>query len=151
MGPGSRISSDELEYFWDTLHVAVACFCCRDLISLVLFLYPLSTCFHAHAYSSCFCPHNSECMLSRSIVSNFLQSPWTTACQALLSMGFSWQEYWRGLPFTPPEYLSNPGIKPVASALAGRFFTTEPPGTSPIMLSSLKFKCHFLWICSPHT
>ena len=56
---------------------------------------------------------------------------WTVGCQAPLSMGFSRQEYWSGLPFPSPGDLSNPGIKPaspVASALAGRFFTTEPPG-----------------------
>ena len=55
---------------------------------------------------------------------------WTVACQAPLSMGFSSQEYWRGLPFPPPGDLPDPGIKPaslVSLALAGRFFTTEPP------------------------
>ena len=44
------------------------------------------------------------------------------AHQALLSMGFCRQYCWRGLPFTPPEGLPNPGIKfvsPVATALAG--------------------------------
>ena len=44
-----------------------------------------------------------------------------------MSMGFSKQEYWSGLPFPPPEDLSDPGIEPVspaAPALAGRFFTT---------------------------
>ena len=41
-------------------------------------------------------------------------------------MGFPRQGYWRGLPFPPPEALSNPGIKPTSLALlslAGRFFT----------------------------
>ena len=45
-------------------------------------------------------------------------------------MVFSRQEYWSGLPFPPPGDLLNPGIKPRSSAypaLAGRFFTTEPP------------------------
>ena len=44
-------------------------------------------------------------------------------------MGFSGQEHWSGLPFPPPRDLPNPGIEPtspVAPALAGRFFTTEP-------------------------
>ena len=53
---------------------------------------------------------------------------WTVACQAPLSMGFSRQEYWSGLPFHSPGHLSNPGIKPVSvmsPALAGRFFTTR--------------------------
>ena len=57
-------------------------------------------------------------------------TPCTVACQAPLSMGFPKQEYWSGLPFPSPGDLPNPGIKPmspVAPALAGRFFTTEPP------------------------
>ena len=57
-------------------------------------------------------------------------SPWTIAHQALLSMGFPRQEYWRGLPFPSPEDIPDPGIKPVSPvspALAGRFFTTAPP------------------------
>ena len=43
-------------------------------------------------------------------------------------MGFHRQEYWSGLPFPSPGDLSDPGIEPVASALAGGFFTTKPPG-----------------------
>ena len=45
-------------------------------------------------------------------------------------MGFSRQENWSRLPFPPPGDLPNPGIEPmspVSPALAGRFFTTEPP------------------------
>ena len=55
-------------------------------------------------------------------------TPWTVACQTPLSMGFSRQEYWRGLLFPPPGHLPNAGIEPVSPALAGRFFTTESPG-----------------------
>ena len=47
--------------------------------------------------------------------------------QAPLSTGLSRQEYWSGLPFSPPGDLPVPGIEPVSPALAGRFFTTEPP------------------------
>ena len=43
-------------------------------------------------------------------------------------MGFLRQEYWSGLLFPSPGDLPYRGIKPVSSALAGRFFTTEPPG-----------------------
>ena len=43
-------------------------------------------------------------------------------------MGFSGEEYWSGLPFAPPGDLPGPGIEPVSLALAGRFFTTVPPG-----------------------
>ena len=58
-------------------------------------------------------------------------TPWTVACQAPVSMEFSRQEYWSGLPFRPPGVLPDPGIEresPVFPALAGRLFTTEPPG-----------------------
>ena len=58
--------------------------------------------------------------------------------EASLSMGFSRQEYWSGLSFLSPEDLPNPGIKPVSSALAGGFFTTEPPG---------KLKCVCVCVC----
>ena len=44
-------------------------------------------------------------------------TPWTVACQALLFMGFSRQEYWSGLPFPPPGDLPNPGIEPKPPAL----------------------------------
>ena len=47
-----------------------------------------------------------------------------------MSMGFSRQEYWSGLPFHSPGDLSDPEIKPIPPALAGRFFTVEPPGKS---------------------
>ena len=57
--------------------------------------------------------------------------PHGLAHQASLSMGFSRQEYWSGLPFPPAGNLPDPGIKPispVSSALVGRFFTTVPSG-----------------------
>ena len=54
--------------------------------------------------------------------------PSTIACQAPLSMGFSRQEYWSGLPFPSPGDLPDPGIKPTSPALAGGFFIVEPPG-----------------------
>ena len=55
----------------------------------------------------------------------FFATPWTVACQVLLSMGLSWQEYWNGLPF-PSVGDSDPGIEPAAPVSAGEFFTTEP-------------------------
>ena len=56
---------------------------------------------------------------------------WAVACQAPLSMEFSRQEYWSGLPCLPPGDLPNPEMEPtspVSPALAGGFFTTELPG-----------------------
>ena len=55
-------------------------------------------------------------------------TPWTVAQQVPLSMGFLKQENWSGLPFPSPRDLPDPGIKPACPALAGRFFTAEPPG-----------------------
>ena len=67
--------------------------------------------------------------VSHSVVPNSA-TPWTAAHQAPLSMGFSRQECWSGLPFPPPGNLPDPGTKPaspVSPASAGRFFTTAPP------------------------
>ena len=58
-------------------------------------------------------------------------TPRTVILQAPLSMEFSRQEYWSRLPFPTLGDLPDPGIKalpPVFPALAGRFFTTKPPG-----------------------
>ena len=55
-------------------------------------------------------------------------TPWTVACQAPLSMGFSKQEYWNGLPYPPPEDLPNPGtelMSLMSPALSGVFFITS--------------------------
>ena len=60
---------------------------------------------------------------------------WTGAHKAPLSMGVSRQEYGNGLPFPPPGNLPNPGSEPtspVALALAGRLFATEPPGRNKV-------------------
>ena len=57
-------------------------------------------------------------------------TPWTTAHQAPLSMGFSRQVYWTGLPFPPPRSPPEPGIEPkspVSPVLAGGFLTTTSP------------------------
>ena len=68
------------------------------------------------------------CMLSHfSRVQPFV-TLWTVAHQAPLSMGFSRQEYWSGLPYLPPGDLPDPGIEPTfltSPALAGGFFTTS--------------------------
>ena len=53
-----------------------------------------------------------ECMLSRFCRVQLCVTPWTVARQAPLSVGFSKQEYWSGLPCPPPGDLPNPGIEP---------------------------------------
>ena len=55
-------------------------------------------------------------------------TPWTVARQAPLSMGFSRQEYWNGLPFPSPGDLPDLGIKPGSPALQEDSFPSEPPG-----------------------
>ena len=52
-------------------------------------------------------------------------TPWTVACQAPLSMRFSRQEYWSGLPFPSPGDLPDPGIEPGAPALQADSLPTE--------------------------
>ena len=59
---------------------------------------------------------------------------WTIACQSPLSMGFSRQEYWCGLPCSPPGDLPDLEIEPLSPmspALAGRFFTTSATWDHP--------------------
>ena len=60
-----------------------------------------------------------------------LTTPWTVSRQAPLSVRFSRQEYWSGLPFPPPGGPPDPGIEPislVSPGLAGRFLSAAPPG-----------------------
>ena len=56
-------------------------------------------------------------------------TPWTVAYQASLSMGFSRQEYWSGLPFPSPGDLPDPGIEPRSPALEAAALTSEPQGS----------------------
>ena len=65
-------------------------------------------------------------------------TPRTVACQALLSMGFSRQEYWSGLPCLPQGELPNPGIKPRSPTLQVDSLPSEPPGKSVLVEGVLK-------------
>ena len=67
---------------------------------------------------------------------------WTVACQDSLSLGFSRQKYWSGLPCPPPGDLPNPGIELVSSlspALQKNSFPLAPPGK--FTESIAHFKC----------
>ena len=71
------------------------------------------------------------CMLSHSGCVQLFVTPWPVACQAPLSMGFSRQEYWCGLPFPPLGDLPGSGIKPsspVSTALQADSLPAEPSG-----------------------
>ena len=65
------------------------------------------------------------------------ETPWTVACQAPLSIDYSRQEYWSVLPFPPPGDLPDLRTEPAFPALAGRFFTNEPPWEAPVIILPL--------------
>ena len=92
-------------------------------------------------------------VLSHSVMASSFVTPWTIACQVPLSMGFSRQEYWSGLPFPPPRDCPDPGIELVSlasPALAGGFFyhldTWEALLRYAFLFNSIHFQSglHFL-------
>ena len=74
------------------------------------------------SFSSCFGGDGGG-LVAKSCLT--LVTPWTVACQAPLSMGFSRQEYWSGLPFPSPGDLPDPGIEPGSPALQADSLPTE--------------------------
>ena len=70
----------------------------------------------------CVCERESLCQVQ------LFATPWTVACQALLSMEFSRQEYRSGLLFPSPGDLSDPGTEPRSPALQAESLPSEPPG-----------------------
>ena len=80
-------------------------------------------------------------MLSHFSCLQLFATLWTVALQALLSMGFSRQEYWSWLPCLPPGDLTDQGIEPsspASLALQVDSLPTEPPG-KPGVSDSVKF------------
>ena len=67
-----------------------------------------------------------------SVMSDFV-TPWTIAHQAPLSMEFSRQEYWSGLPFPSQRDLPDPGIEPGSPALQADSLPSEPLGMSKLL------------------
>ena len=89
-----------------------------------------NTFYHAHNYRNINQNHihMDTCMLNHFNCVQLFATLWTIACQALLSMGFSRQEYWSWLPCPSPGDLLYPGIELVSlmySALTDGFFTTS--------------------------
>ena len=75
--------------------------------------------------------HLRACVLSHFSHVWLFATLWTIAFQASLSLGFSRQKYWSGLPCCPPGALPDPGMEPtslMSPVLAGRFFALLPPG-----------------------
>ena len=72
---------------------------------------------------------------------------WTVAHHAPMSMGFSKQEYWSGLPCPPPGDLPNPAIKPTSlmpPALAGGFFTISTAWKAHYLPKSAQIHVHWV-------
>ena len=79
----------------------------------------------------CVCACACVCVCTRVRALNRAQlfvTPWTVAHQASLSTGFSRQEYWSGLPFSPPGNLPNPGIEDGSPTRQADSLSSEPPG-----------------------
>ena len=75
-----------------------------------------------------------------------LCDPWTIACQAPLSVGFSRKEYWVGCHFLPPPRdLPDPRMELISPALAGGFFTTESAGVKTAWGILKQESAHFFW------
>ena len=87
----------------------------------------LSVLYHCACVCVCVCVCARVCMHALSHV-QLLVAPWTAARQAPLSMGFSRQEYWSGLPCPPPGDLCNPVIKPRSPAWQAGSLLSELPG-----------------------
>ena len=105
----------------------------RHLLDICQFSFPgMSPTVSFPLYSKCW-------VLSCFSPVQLFATPWTTAHQALLSLGYSGQEYWSGLPYLPPGDLPNPGIEftsLTSPALAGEFFTISTTSKGTLMIVS---------------
>ena len=104
-------------------------------------LYVINICFFVE---SAICMHAQSCLT--------LWTPWTVACQALLFMEFSRQEYWSGQPFHFAGDLTHSGIEPGSPALQADSLLSEPPGQPSLKLQcsvspQLKLKLTALMLC----
>ena len=68
-----------------------------------------------------------------------LETPWTVAHQAPLSMEFSRQKHWSGLPFPSPGDFPDPGIEPWSPALQADSLPSEPPGKSGSIITLIEY------------
>ena len=87
----------------------------------------------------CILYHVHGCRLNHFSCVQLFVTPWTVSHQTPLSMQFSRQEYWSGLPFPPPGDLPNPGTEPLSlrsPELACGFFTTSTTWEAHSLLHS---------------
>ena len=88
-----------------------------------------------------------QCCANRFSHGQLFVTPWTIAHQAPLSMGFSRQECWSGLPCPSPGDLPGPGIGAkslMSPALAGGFFTTSTTWEAPLIVHIISVRCLFV-------
>jgi len=118
-----------------TLYRGFHLFLCEGMLMLLTSLFS--------AVYEMWCTY--ACVLSRVLL---FSTPWTVACQAPLSIGFSRQEYWSGLPFPPPADLPDQGIKPmspVSPALAVGSLPLAQPGKPWCIYIYVQIICIFIY------
>ena len=102
------------------------------------------------------------CLVLACLVISDSATPWPVACQVPLSMEFSRQEYWSGLPFPSSGDLPDPGIEPIflafpaSPAWAGWFFTSWTTGEAHMPYICVYYSCvytyamHIVFVCCVH-
>ena len=101
-----------------------------SIVRKILFLFLVMRTFKIYSQQI-----NNRCFLVAELC--LFVIPWTIARQAPLSMGFSWQEHWSGLPCPPPGDLPNPGNDPRSPTLHTDSLLSEPPGKPPSLIMFL--------------
>ena len=96
-------------------------------------------------FDYCFSLFVCACLLSPFSLVHLFATLWTGAHQASLSMRFSRQEHWSGLPCPPPGNLPHSGIKPRSPALQVDSLPAEPPGKPFSLLTSNLFVHKSFW------
>ena len=94
------------------------------------------------------------CVLSHFSCVQLFVALWTTACQPPLSMRFSRQDSWSGLPRPPPQDFPNSGIEPMSlmsPALAGRFLTTSAAWEAPEWSKDLNVRLDIIKLLEKNT
>ena len=86
-------------------------------------------------------PSADMCCVSHSVVSILFAASWTASCQAPLSMEFSRQEYWSGLPFPSLGDLPNPGIRLGSPTVQANSLQSEPPGKPLLSYYYVSISC----------
>ena len=102
-------------YSKSMIHLSSFCICCETEVKILFFF------------------HICACSIT-SVVSQLFVTLWTVAPQAPLSMRFSRQEYWSGLPRPPPGCLPNPGIEPAFPVLQVDSLLLNHWGSTPFYL-----------------